>query len=55
MKVEFGLIISYYEMIRLIISYRVTQDTGHLEILAKSQALYKHDLDTWKFSKCLIL
>ena len=23
--------------------------------LAKSQALYKHGLDTWKFSKCLIL
>ena len=28
----------------------MTQDTGHMEILAKSQALYKHDLDTWKFS-----
>ena len=24
-------------------------------ILAKSQALCKHELDTWKFSKCLIL
>ena len=24
------------------------------ENLAKSQALYKHELDTWKFSKCLI-
>ena len=32
--------------------YRVTQDTGHLVILAKSQALYNHDLDIWK---CLIL
>ena len=26
--------------------YRVSHDTGHLENLAKSQALYKHDLDT---------
>ena len=34
--------------------YRVTQDTGHLEILAKFQVLYKHDLDTWRFSKCMI-
>ena len=35
--------------------YRVSHDTGHLEILAKSKALYKHELDTWIFSKCLIL
>ena len=26
--------------------YRVSHDTGHLENLAKSQALYKHELDT---------
>ena len=35
--------------------YRVFHDTGHPQILAKSQALYKRELDTWKFSKCLIL
>ena len=29
----------------------MTQDTGHLEISAKSEALYKHDLDTWKVSE----
>ena len=34
-------------------SYRVFHDTGHPQIL--SQALYKRELDTWKFSKCLIL
>ena len=28
------------------ILYRVSHDTGHLENLAKSQALYKHELDT---------
>ena len=27
-------------------SYRVSHDTGHLENLAKSQALYKHELVT---------
>ena len=26
--------------------YRVSHDTGHLENLAKSQTLYKHELDT---------
>ena len=26
--------------------YRVSRDTGHLENLAKYQALYKHELDT---------
>ena len=35
--------------------YRVLHDTGHPQILAKSQTLYKHELDTWKFSRCLIL
>ena len=33
-------------MILLARIYRVTQDTGHLEILAKSQVLYKHYLDS---------
>ena len=28
-----------------LVSYRVSHDTGHLENLAKSQALYKHGLD----------
>ena len=27
-------------------NYRVSHNTGHLEKLAKSQALYKHELDT---------
>ena len=39
----------------LVVSYRVSHDTGHLEILAKFKALYKHELDTWILSKCLIL
>ena len=26
--------------------YRVSHDTGHLENMAKSQVLYKHELDT---------
>ena len=28
------------------LNYRVSHDTGHLENLAKSQALYEHELDT---------
>ena len=33
----------------------MVQCTGHLKNLAKSQALYEHELDIWIFSKCLIL
>ena len=33
--------------------YRVSHNTGHLKNL--SQALYKYELGTWIFSKCLIL
>ena len=36
-------------------AYRVFHDTGHPQILAECQALYKHELDTRKFSKCMIL
>ena len=28
------------------LNYWASHDTGHLEKLAKSQALYKHELDT---------
>ena len=35
---------SNLELIAL--NYCVSHDTGHLEKLAKSQALYKHELDT---------
>ena len=30
-------------------------NTGQLKIFVKSKALYNHELDTWKFSKCLVL
>ena len=34
--------------------YRVSDDTWPQENFDKSQALYRHELDTWIFSKCLI-
>ena len=29
-------------------SYRVFHISGHSKVLAKSQALYKHELEIWK-------